>query len=354
MLDRARERVQSCANIRFHQASFADLSVLPEPLDVAVAVNSLVLPNPDDLETALREIVRRLKPDGYFLGILPAMDAVHYYTMLLIDRAVKMGKPIDVARKNAAHHCEHEYYDFAFGQFRYRGLDQHFWQPFEVHYRFRRAGFTIKRLKKIHLSWKQFAGGQELQNMPRRGIGSSWRDPSPFSARANPAIAQALNEDRKKNATQYPHAARRARPQPEEYRCRDSARSVDRGHRRQRRRKSSLVFDTLYAEAQRRYLQSFSTSTRQYLERFDKPDADAIGDLPPAVAIRRTPHGPRATVGSLTEIADHVRLLFARAGVLVCPTCGERVIAHRTADVITVLQALQTGTRATIAFLQRR
>src|SRR5450631_1470513 len=78
--------------------------------------------------------------------------------------------------------------------------------------------------------------------------------------------------------------------------------------------KSSLVFDTLYAEAQRRYLQSFSTSTRQFMERFDKPDADDISDLLPAVAIRRTPHGARATVGSLTDIADHVRLLFARAG----------------------------------------
>src|SRR5436190_6831737 len=68
--------------------------------------------------------------------------------------------------------------------------------------------------------------------------------------------------------------------------------------------KSSLVFDTLYAEAQRRYLQSFSTYTRQFLERFDKPDAEQIGDLPPAVAIRRVPvsTSPRATVGSLTEI----------------------------------------------------
>src|SRR5215213_2452883 len=83
--------------------------------------------------------------------------------------------------------------------------------------------------------------------------------------------------------------------------------------------KSSLVFDTLYAEAQRRYLQSFSTSTRQFLERFDKPDADDIGDLPPAVAIRRASHklSPRATVGSLTEVADFARLLFARAGVFI-------------------------------------
>ena len=100
---------------------------------------------------------------GCTLGILPAMDAVHYYTMLLIDRALKAGKPIDAARKSADHHCEHPYYDFAFGQFRFHGLDQHFWQPFEVRYRFARAAFTLKRLKKIHLSWKQFAGGKELQ-----------------------------------------------------------------------------------------------------------------------------------------------------------------------------------------------
>ena len=163
MLNRARERVKDCANVYFHQAGFTDLRVLSEPVDVAVAVNSLVLPNPDDLEKALREIGRCLKPDGYFMGILPAMDAVHYYTMLLIDRALKAGKPIDAARKNASHHCEHAYYDFAFGQFRYRGLEQHFWHPAEVSYRFRRTGFTLKRLKKIHLSWKQFAGGKELQ-----------------------------------------------------------------------------------------------------------------------------------------------------------------------------------------------
>jgi SAM-dependent methyltransferase len=131
-----------------------------------VAATPLTLPNPDALEQALREIGRRLKLGGYFLGILPAMDAVHYYTMLLLDRALKSGKPIDAARKNAAHHCEHETYDFAFGQFHFRGLDQHFWQPFEIAYRFRRTGFALKRLKKIHLSWKQFAGGKELQEYP--------------------------------------------------------------------------------------------------------------------------------------------------------------------------------------------
>ena len=116
--------------------------------------------------------------------------------------------------------------------------------------------------------------------------------------------------------------------------------------------KSSLAFDTLYAEAQRRYLQSFSTSTRQFLERFDKPDADVISDLPPAVAIRRSSHrlSPHATVGSLTEIADYVRLLFDRVGMLVCPSCGKRVIAYRTGDIVTALQAMPVGTRCTIAF----
>ena len=163
MLKRAREKAVACPNVRFVQAPFTDLTALPEPVDVAVAVNSLVLPSPDDLEAGLREIHRCLKPDGYFLGILPAMDAVHYYTMLLIDRARKAGKPLPMARKNAAANCEHECYDFAFGQFRFRGLEQHFWQPFEVAYRFRRTGFTLTRLKKVYLSWKQFAGGKDLQ-----------------------------------------------------------------------------------------------------------------------------------------------------------------------------------------------
>ena len=115
--------------------------------------------------------------------------------------------------------------------------------------------------------------------------------------------------------------------------------------------KSSLVFDTLYAEAQRRYLQSFSAYTRQFLERFDKPDADEIGDLPPAVAIRQVSiHSPGATVGSLTEIADHLRLLFARAGTIICPGCGQPIRAHRTADVVAFVQGQPAGTRCTIAF----
>jgi len=116
--------------------------------------------------------------------------------------------------------------------------------------------------------------------------------------------------------------------------------------------KRNLVFDTLYAEAQRRYLQSFSAYTRQFLERFEKPDADEIGPLPPAIAIRQTPArpSPRSTVATLTEIAEPMRLLFARVGTLICPTCDQVVIAHRAANVIAALGAMPIGTKATIAF----
>ncbi|MBI1832185.1 MAG: class I SAM-dependent methyltransferase [Planctomycetes bacterium] len=162
MLNRARERGKNCMNVTFHAASFLDLRCLPEPIDVAVAVNSLVLPNPDEIEKALREIGRIIKPGGYFLGIVPAMDAVHYATALLVDRALDAGMPIDAARKNAAHHNDHPCYDFAFGDFRFQGLHQHFWQPFEIPYRFGRAGLTVTKLKKVRLSWRQFAGAEEL------------------------------------------------------------------------------------------------------------------------------------------------------------------------------------------------
>ena len=124
------------------------------------------MPDVGELETALRSIHAALRPGGHFLGIVPAMDAVHYYTMLMVDRARKAGMPADKARQNAAHHADHKLYDFAFGGFRYLGIDQHFWQPFEVRYRLRRAGFRGVRLKKVDLSWSQFAGAADLKDEP--------------------------------------------------------------------------------------------------------------------------------------------------------------------------------------------
>jgi hypothetical protein len=152
--------------VDFRRASFTDLRELAGRVDVAVAVNSLVLPDVAELDASLRHIHATLRPGGRFLGIVPAMDAVHYYTMLLVDRALTAGMPLAQARQNATTHGELNLYDFAFGQFRYQGLEQHFWQPFEVRYRLRRAGFRKVRLAKVLLSWEQFACARDLARQP--------------------------------------------------------------------------------------------------------------------------------------------------------------------------------------------
>lgn len=99
--------------------------------------------------------------------------------------------------------------------------------------------------------------------------------------------------------------------------------------------KSSLAFDTIYAEGQRRYVESLSTYARQFLGIMDKPDVDAIEGLSPAISIdqKTTSHNPRSTVGTVTEIYDYLRLLFARVGHPHCPICG-REISHQTLDQI--------------------
>src|SRR5512136_1499672 len=99
--------------------------------------------------------------------------------------------------------------------------------------------------------------------------------------------------------------------------------------------KSSLAFDTLYAEGQRRYLESLSSYARQFLERMDKPDADVIEGIPPAIAIQQkaATKNPRSTVATVTEIYDFLRVLFARAGVVHCQKCG-RPVGRDTAESI--------------------
>jgi excinuclease ABC subunit A len=91
--------------------------------------------------------------------------------------------------------------------------------------------------------------------------------------------------------------------------------------------KSSLVFDTLYAEGQRRYVETFSPYARQFLDRMDKPQVDAIHGIPPAIAIDQTNpvRTSRSTVGTMTELNDHLKLLFARAAQLYCRGCGQKV-----------------------------
>jgi SAM-dependent methyltransferase len=166
MLEKSRQRCSGLRNVRFVQATMTELGELERKIDVAVSVNSLVMPDVRDQEKSLSEVHRCLRPGGRFLGILPAMDAVHYHTMLLVDRALKSGMPVAKARQNAAKHGEHEQYDFAFGQFHFQGLEQHFWQPFEVGYRLGRAGFQRVRLAKVLLAWDQFSCGAELKDYP--------------------------------------------------------------------------------------------------------------------------------------------------------------------------------------------
>ena len=116
--------------------------------------------------------------------------------------------------------------------------------------------------------------------------------------------------------------------------------------------KSSLAFDTIYAEGQRRYVESLSAYARQFLERMEKPDVDTIEGICPAIAIRQknSIRNPRSTVGTTTEIHDYLRLLYARVGRTFCRGCGKEVIRETAEVVATRLSALPEGTRLLIGF----
>jgi excinuclease ABC subunit A len=116
--------------------------------------------------------------------------------------------------------------------------------------------------------------------------------------------------------------------------------------------KSSLAFDTIYAEGQRRYVESLSAYARQFLERMEKPDVDAIEGICPAIAIRQknSIRNPRSTVGTTTEIHDYLRLLYARVGRTFCRSCGREVIRETAEVVAKVLSGLSEGTRLLIGF----
>ncbi|WP_144683698.1 excinuclease ABC subunit UvrA [Cellulosimicrobium sp. TH-20] len=111
--------------------------------------------------------------------------------------------------------------------------------------------------------------------------------------------------------------------------------------------KSSLAFDTIFAEGQRRYVESLSAYARQFLGQMDKPDVDFIEGLSPAVSIdqKSTNRNPRSTVGTITEVYDYLRLLFSRAGTQHCPVCGERVTAQTPQQIVDRLLELPEGTR---------
>ena len=116
--------------------------------------------------------------------------------------------------------------------------------------------------------------------------------------------------------------------------------------------KSSLVFDTLYAEGQRRYVESLSTYARQFLERMERPDVDEVRGIAPAVAIeqKNTTRSSRSTVGTATEVHDYLRLLYARGGVTVCPDCSQEVGSDTPERVLEKLSPLREGTSLVFTF----
>ena len=111
--------------------------------------------------------------------------------------------------------------------------------------------------------------------------------------------------------------------------------------------KSSLAFDTIFAEGQRRYVESLSSYARMFLGRLDKPDVDFIEGLSPAVSIdqKSTNHNPRSTVGTVTEIFDYLRLLFARTGTPHCPKCGEVIQRQTPQEIVDQIMAMEPGTK---------
>lgn len=114
--------------------------------------------------------------------------------------------------------------------------------------------------------------------------------------------------------------------------------------------KSSLAFDTIYAEGQRRYVESLSSYARQFLGQMDKPDVDYIEGLSPAISIdqKTTSHNPRSTVGTVTEVYDYLRLLFARAGRPHCPQCARPITRQAVEQMVDQLRSLQEGTKLQI------
>ncbi len=114
--------------------------------------------------------------------------------------------------------------------------------------------------------------------------------------------------------------------------------------------KSSLAFDTIYAEGQRRYVESLSAYARQFLEQLGKPDVERIDGLSPAIAIEQRPlsKSPRSTVGTVTEMADYLRVLYARVGIPHCPKCGKRIEAQTVQQIVDRIRAVGEGTRLSV------
>jgi SAM-dependent methyltransferase len=169
MIERAADRLgpEAARRVTFLERPMHELDDLAGQIDVAVAVNSLVMPDVRLVDRTLRSIRASLKPGGEFLGIVPSIDAICYHMMLLMEQAADQGYRPKEAQRLAALHAERRHYDFAFGQFHFEGLRQKFWQPFEVEYRLAKAGLKCTSLGKVLYPWDEsLAGGESLTRFP--------------------------------------------------------------------------------------------------------------------------------------------------------------------------------------------
>jgi SAM-dependent methyltransferase len=169
MLESARKRLnpEHVPRVAFLKRPMHELDDFVGRIDVAVAVNSLVMPDVRLIDRTLRSIRMSLTLDGLFLGIVPSIDAISYHLLLLTDRLLDQGYEPRDAERLAALHVEKRHYDFAFGRFHYQGLRQKFWQAFEVEYRLKRAGFNTTTVAKVSYPWDgNLAGGEELVGHP--------------------------------------------------------------------------------------------------------------------------------------------------------------------------------------------
>ncbi len=171
MITKAKKRLEAenqGQDVTFLVRKMHELDDLAGCFDVAVAVNSIVMPDVREIDRTLLAIRASLKPGGVFLGILPAMDAIHYHTMLLNDEALDRGLDVEEAERHAAFQGEHHFYEFAFGRFAFRGLRQKFWQPFEAEHRLAKAGFARVELTKVLYPWDEtITGGPTFADYPR-------------------------------------------------------------------------------------------------------------------------------------------------------------------------------------------
>jgi SAM-dependent methyltransferase len=169
MIEHARRRLgPDASRVTFATRAMHELDDFAGQIDVAVAVNSLVMPDVRLIDRTLGAIRASLRPGGQFLGVVPAMDAIHYHTMLLMDAALDRGQTAEEAERSAAFHAEHQHYDFAFGRFSFLGLRQKFWQPFEIRHRMTKAGFASVALDHVLYPWDDsLAGSAELAGFPR-------------------------------------------------------------------------------------------------------------------------------------------------------------------------------------------